>query len=227
VVGFEVNVETLLSPSHLFLLSVGLLILSAPARARLLRQANARDWVDTLPAWVSLGYVFAVISFFTAYIQPFNHVRVGSSESFAAALGVGGILFQSTLMVGFLLFALRSWALPLGAVTLLLALGVGLLTLVHVDWRLLLVALIGGVIGDGLRALLRPSRTRPNSVRLFASLTPMALYGVYFAAIALTTGVAWSPSLWLGAIILAGAVGFLVSFAFIEPVAPTMTELRR
>jgi hypothetical protein len=227
LVGFEVNVETLLSPSHLFLLAVGLLILSAPARARLLRGAQTRDWADTLPAWVSLGYVFAVIAFFTAYIQPLNHVQVGSAEGIRTALGVGGILVQSALIVGFLLFALRSWGLPTGAVTLLLTLGAGLLTLVHVDWRLLLVAVLGGLIGDGLRALLRPARERPNRIRLFASLTPLAFYGVYFAAIALTTGVAWSPSLWLGAIILAGAVGFLVSFAFIEPAPSRVTESQR
>jgi MFS family permease len=227
IVGFEVDVETLLSPSHLFLLGVGLLILSAPARARLLRQTRAQDWTDTVPAWVSLGYVFAVIAFFTAYIQPFEHARVGASEDVMVALGVGGILFQSALMVGFLLFALRSWGLPLGSVTLLLTLGAGLLTLIHTDWRLLLVAVIGGLIGDGLRALLRPTRDRPNQTRLFAALAPMALYGVYFGAIGLTTGIAWSTSLWLGAIILAGAIGFLVSFAFIEPVAPPATVPQR
>lgn len=228
LVGFEINVETLLSPTHLFLLGVGLLLLSAPLRAQLLRGGSVGGWGAMLPAWVSLGYVFAVITFFTEYIQPFSHIFLSTPGSvyFSTAISVGSILFQSALYMGVLLFALRRWGLPIGSVTLLLTLSAGLQSLIHTDFLLMGVAVLGGILGDFLRAVVRPTFARAQTVRLFAFLTPAVLYAVYFAAFALASHLAWSITLWLGAIILAGGMGLLVSFAYTLPEAPASVSAK-
>jgi len=46
-------------------------------------------------------------------------------------------------------------------------------------------------------------------------------FAVYFAGVALTRGVWWSLPLWSGAIVLAGAVGWLASWLVVPPAIPT------
>jgi hypothetical protein len=39
----------------------------------------------------------------------------------------------------------------------------------------------------------------------------------YFAALAATQGIAWTPHLWLGAIVFAGVAGWLLSYLVLPP----------
>jgi hypothetical protein len=49
-------------------------------------------------------------------------------------------------------------------------------------------------------------------VRIFAFLVPAILYGLYFAALALTGPIWWTVHMWAGAVVLAGLAGWLVSY---------------
>jgi hypothetical protein len=72
-----------------------------------------------------------------------------------------------------------------------------------------------------VRAYVQPTFARAETVRIFAALVPALLYCVYFIAFALASRLAWNVTLWGGAILLAGGMGLLVSFAFTAPVTPT------
>ena len=51
-------------------------------------------------------------------------------------------------------------------------------------------------------------------MHLFGALVPIAFFALYFAALALSVGVWWRVHLWAGAVAMAGAVGWLVAYAF-------------
>ena len=119
--------------------------------------------------------------------------------------------------MGVTLFALRRWALPLGAVTLLLTLNVALVTTTHAQERLIPAALGAGLLADALLRGAGTTTQRIAALRLFAFVVPAALYLLYFLILQLTGGITWSIHLWLGASVLGGIVGFLLSYAFVPP----------
>ncbi len=70
--GFEVDVESLLSPSHLLLATAGMLMVGAPIRsagARLLAGAP-RTWRTAGPVVIALAMAVAILVAFTQYAHP-------------------------------------------------------------------------------------------------------------------------------------------------------------
>ncbi len=69
-----------------------------------------------------------------------------------------------------------------------------------------------GLLADILAAWLRPYSTagRPRFYA-FAFSVPVMVFGLYFAALALTAGIAWTLHLWLGAIVSSGFIGLLAA----------------
>ena len=73
VFGFEVDVEALLSPTHLLLATSGMLMFSGPLRSaasRLGSEPSRRGWQTAGPFVVSLTMAFAVLVAFTQYVNP-------------------------------------------------------------------------------------------------------------------------------------------------------------
>jgi hypothetical protein len=72
LLGFEVNVEALLSPTHIMLALGGVLIVTGPLRAAWLRfpKAQATRKSFLLPAVLSVAYLLSVFGFFTEYAHP-------------------------------------------------------------------------------------------------------------------------------------------------------------
>jgi hypothetical protein len=79
---------------------------------------------------------------------------------------------------------------------------------------------IAGLASDGLLHQLKPSAARVGALRLFAGGVPLIWYSVYFLALHLTEGIWWSVHLWAGAIVLAGLVGWLLSYLVVPPLGP-------
>jgi Tol biopolymer transport system component len=72
VFGFEVDVETLLSPSHLLLATSGMLMVGGPTRsagARLLDGAP-KSWRTAGPVAIPLAMAMAILVAFTQYVNP-------------------------------------------------------------------------------------------------------------------------------------------------------------
>lgn len=126
--------------------------------------------------------------------------------------------------MGLILLAVRRWTLPLGSLTLIVGLNALLMTLMRDfalstgPYPLIAVALLGGLAGDLLVWQLKPAESRPAAFRTFAFVMPTILYALYFLALVLAgAGIWWSLPFWSGAVILAGVVGWLLSYLVIPP----------
>lgn len=126
------------------------------------------------------------------------------------ALGISSILFQTVTLMGSIPTAVGRWSLTLGSLTLTITLCIGLSVVPRGPYRFRAVVLLAGLGGDALLTWLRPSAERGRPLLLFAFAFPVALFGLYFLAIALSGGIAWSVHLWTGAIVLAGFAGLLL-----------------
>jgi hypothetical protein len=60
--------------------------------------------------------------------------------------------------------------------------------------------------------------------RWFAIGVPPLLYTGYFAALGLTVGIGSSPHLWMGVVVFAGLVGWLLSYLVLPPRAVVPRE---
>jgi hypothetical protein len=235
IFGIEVDVEALLSPSHLALvLGAGLIVSGS------LRSAWGRGEVG-IAAVLSLGYAMLAVAFVTEigspFATPWAAEGVQSVEPWAGAssltepaatgqaLGVVGILLQTAVLMGFILPVVGRWgrALPFGSLTLLLMFA-ATTALTHGQYRFVLVALAAGLLADLLLLTLGPSARRARRMRIFA--VPVALYAMYFLAVALSGGILWPAELWTGSILIAGAVGLLITYLVLPSVAPVQRSPR-
>lgn len=216
--GFEFAFEAVLSPPHL-LLGVGMvLILAGPFRAAWARvPADGATWRTLTPAIVSILFVQSICMGITTQMHPFAVVLAGRTDVIAHVLGVASVIIQSALFMGPILLMARRWALPFGTVTFLFAANTLLLSFMHQQWPWLAVAVVAGLAADGLLRLLRVTPARRGALRLFAILTPIILFGLYFGVIAATGGLAWSVHLTTGAVSLGAVVSlFLAYFLTLE-----------
>jgi hypothetical protein len=242
VFGVEADVEALLSPSHLVLALGSTLILTGPLRAGWRRVDAVASW----PAVLSLGFLLSSLSFWTQYAhhfarpwpaagnRPTAHVfaavapdplfRNASIQNVyvAHALGVAGVLLQAAFIAGIVLLAVRRWGsrLPMGAFAVIFGINALMVCGSRDQWSLVPGAIVAGVVADLLVLRLAPSLARPAPLRIVGAAIPAAYFALYFVGIALSRGVWWSIPLWSGSIVLAGAVGWLVSWLIAPPTIP-------
>lgn len=218
--GIEVDIEALLSPTHLLLaLGAGLMV-TGPVRATWARREGSL-W----PALVSLAYLLSLFTFFTAYASPISDAQLAFGmrpadpevASFLEGKGVAAILLQTLTWMGVTLLAVRRWRLPFGGLSAILGLSSLLTLAVHEDWFLLPAALLAGLLSDFLYCWLKPSPLHMATFRLLSFALPVLFYALYFLALALVGEVWWRVHLWAGAIVLAGIASGLLSYAFLPP----------
>jgi WD40 repeat protein len=142
------------------------------------------------------------------------------TSSLGQTIGIAGILLQTAILMGIVLVALRRWILPFGALVLVFTLSTTLITFIHDQQWLIPVAFVAGLVADLLVWQLKPSAARRGALRLFAFAVPVVLFALYFLAISLRVGIGWSIHLWMGAIVLAGGVGLLMSYVLVPPAIP-------
>ena len=218
--GFEANVEALMSPAHA-LLALGFgLMASGPLRAALRRPQGGR-WRDATMI-LSLTFVVSILTFFTQIGHPVANLWAAPSGRPAMiALGIVGMLLTATILTAPLLFLLRHDRLRAGATTVVLgvnAFAMGFL-FERGAYPVLVVAAIAAaaLAVDMVRAVLRPDGSRPGAFRTFAvalSATPVL---AYFVAVAAMGGISWSTHLWVGVVVFAGGVGWLLSYLVLPP----------
>jgi hypothetical protein len=228
--GIEANIEALLSPTHLGLALGGSLIVSGPFRAAWRRPAGRNDhtqgWRALLPALLSLTFLLSLWGFMTQFAHPLVDPWAAAgfrprSQQFPLlrqSFGVVSILFHSGLLMGPVLLLILRWKLPLGSLTLVFALNAILMSFMHDQYRFIPAAALSGFTADLLLRRLRPCLVRSGALRMFAFAVPAIYYALYFVAIIVTQGIDWSVHLWTGSIVLAGFVGWLLSYLLIPPV---------
>lgn len=245
--GIEVDVEALLSPTHLLLALGSTVIYTGPLRSAWRRVGSkAEHWSAQLPMLLSLAFLLSSLTFWTTYAHPFarpwsalgnrptstffplqapdpiHSFGAAASAVFVHALGVASVLLQSAWLSGVVLLAVRrwSWSLPPGGLTIVFTVNALLMGFMRDEKILVPAAALAGVAADLLLKQLRPSVARPVAFRLFACTVPATYSLFYFLTVMLTKGMWWSLPLWSGAIVLAGFVGWLLSYLMLPPRGP-------
>jgi len=77
-----------------------------------------------------------------------------------------------------------------------------------------IVAIVAGLVGDLLVWRLRPALDRVWQLRAFAFLLPAAYFAIYLGVVVLRLGSGWTVHELTGLVVMAGAVGLLMSFVF-------------
>ena len=226
VLGIEVGIEALLSPTHLLLLASGVVALSAPVRAAWLEPGDRPSRRDFLPVALSTALLTALVAFFVLYLSPFSNDAAGTAfERFQGQVhdhpssdvgelqqqvGIASILLNSVVLAVPVAVLLRRWRTPAGTFTLVF----GLLVLLFegvAEFAQAPVALAGifaGMMADNLAA------RRRVPIALVCASAVGVLWLAYFGLYAFDEGgVRWSAELWTGATflgaLLAGGVGMI------------------
>jgi hypothetical protein len=232
IFGFEHQMDLLLSPPHLFLLSGLFFLITGPVRSSLARREQ-RNLLNQLPMLVSLGLAFEILQFTTQYgfypealmrDHPLSQIQFHSEQFvlsvflfYRQALEMSIVIWQSLLLAAAVLYLCAGVRLHFGALVVLCVvekLWIGGELSTDLKQFLLVVAAsaAAGVVGDLIMVKLRPSPRRPNAFRLLGFIVPSAYFAAYFAlAVPLFGGTWWDASFLFGSIAEAGLAGLCVS----------------
>jgi hypothetical protein len=231
--GIEKDVEALFSPTHLMLGGGGWLMVGGPFHAAWQRPTPPEErWHQPLPWLLSLTWMLSTGTFLTQIAHPLVYLWGGGSVPGTPgwlwqALGVVGMLWDTSFLMGFLLLTMRRWALPAGALTLVIGLNAVAMGLLHwgaYPFLPVLARTVAALGAEVVYAWLQPSVQSPGAWRLFAVVVPLLLTTLHFAVLGLTVGVWWSVHLWAGTIVLTGMVGLLVSLLLVPPSWPDRAQ---
>ena len=236
IFGFEHQLDLLLSPPHLFLLSGLFFLITGPVRSGLGR-ADAKNLLEQLPMLVTLGLAFEILQFVTQYgfypealmrDHPLSQIEFHSEQFvlsvflfYRQALEMAIVIWQSLLLAAAILYLCARKRLHFGALIIIcvvvkLWIGGELSTDLREFLLVVLASISAGAIGDFLVAKLRPSLRNPNVFRLLGFIVPAAYFGAYFAlAVPLFGGTWWDDSFLFGSIAEAGLAGLCVSQLFL------------
>lgn len=238
VFGIEVDLEALLSPSHLVLFTGGLLILSSPFRAA---WSDPSERVPTLsrflPPLLSITLVTATVSFFLMEFSPFLtnaatrapyrflDLRVGlDSVDFVSQKlelqGFASILIATVVLLGPTLLLLRRWRVPAGSFTILFTTVTVMTSALHgFEMReTVLAAVVGGVTADVVASALAGSVRTATLLRIVGAVVPLAMWLSYFGLLAVFYSVGWSVEFWAGITVMSSLAGLALAVLMtIEP----------
>ncbi|MCW2680551.1 MAG: hypothetical protein JWM62_1952 [Frankiales bacterium] len=209
VFGVEADLNALLSPPHLLLITAGTLVFAGPLRAALRAPAGARGG---LPTALSAAFVVTGLGFFTQYSNPFTQVYLQAREADASlevrelreVAGVAGVIVFASLVAGAI--AILKARTPLVPGSLAVVVAVPSLALVtQQDTYRFVPAIL-------LVALLVELGGRRLSPALAALLATTALTTAWVLTSLATRDVAWSRELLTGSIGSAAAAGYLIGW---------------
>ena len=230
VFGIEVGTSALLSPTHLMLLTGGVLVVSSPLRSAWLNVnlARAPSFIAFLPALLSVFGAYSFIVFMQMYSWGMTNVPDnkgyvdwlvlnGGSQTLESAHreAASGILYSNVIMIGTALLLLRRWRTPFGTFTLLYGVNTLMMNAMmsgQLGLERTIPALAAGLIADSLVRFLEPRPERVLEWRVFAGLVPLLIWGLHFAGLAwLGGGIGLNREFFTGITAMAGLGGLLLS----------------
>jgi len=247
IFGVEVNVEALLSPTHLVLFASALLVLSSPLRAAWSEpDAAAPPMRSFLPALLSTTLVTATVAFFLMEFSPFltNAATAGPYRFVASNVdpdiggwlteklqlqGFAAILITTVILIGPTLMLLRRWRTPSGSFTVLFGTVAMLMAAIHgFDLGVTVLAgLVGGFTADMLAAALQPTRSTTTVLRVVGGVVPAVTWLAYFAVLAVFQTVGWSVEFWAGITVMSALAGLGLGVLMTLPPTPADQPSRR
>lgn len=233
LLGVEVSVEALLSPTHLVLLSGGLLLSFGPIVSTFAREGDRQQprWSSTGPIVGTVAFIVSLLQFFLMYLSPFaEHLfgrRVLRDAQYNGGrwlhqdveyIGIAGILAFTFVTVTALLFLVRRVRLPRGTFLVLFVVPAVLQTVLQSLETLPRVvgAVVAAIVAEFTWprvAQLAPSRKRAVLPAWIALLVAITWFGL-FLGVAVTPregGVGWTTPLWTGVPFLAAMFAVLLT----------------
>ncbi len=192
--GFESDIEALTSPAHLFLFITWAMMLLAPLKgtlARLRGTGQAITFWNSLPMLLAFGCVLFNVSiplmeYFPMGNQPYFLQQWRADSTFySLALGIAGTLLQTVVIMGAVLWFVRSTKVPFGGFTVAMIILGLFFTLINPDQLPIAMFFIFGLTLDLLYNVIQPDATRQGRFVLFAILGTLAMwaaaYGTYIS----------------------------------------------
>jgi hypothetical protein len=220
--GIEVSLQALVSPPHLLLMLALGLIVTGPLRAAWRRPGTRAPWT----AIISATLLLSMFTFFDQFDQPLVSTWAATPAPppatlrYVQELGLLGIMVQTALLTGVVLYLLSRFTLPFGSITLLAGVNGALLGSLGQNFDLIPVAILGGLLADLVMGWLRPGPQRITALRIAAFIGPVGVCSLYLIALEMTRGIGWPINLWLGSIVVSGAIGLLLSYLAVQPAGP-------
>lgn len=219
--GFEDSGIEVMSPTHLWVLTMGLLLVSGPLR-RAWYTENGDTWRDQFSMLTSTALLLWVLSFLMRLVYPYLTVFPAewfhkSLLTLGPTLGVAGMLVFSILIMVVVLHVVDRFDVVPGGLTYIYALAAIGMVAVEQRWYFVPAILATGFAMDLLYHWLQPSRDRLFRYRIFALSIPMIFALTYHATIWWLGGIIWVTHVWAGSIAFAGIGGLLASHA-VQPV---------
>ena len=232
VFGIEVDIEALLSPSHLLLLSGGLLMAVGPIVSTLAREPEQKPTWSSMGAVVgTVGFITSLMQFFIMYLSPFDS-WVFTKDQAAEAFNEGGGWMQRTLevrniaqillftvfMVLPVLWLVRNVKLPRGSFLAVWFVPTVLQSLLDSfqSWQRLAGSLVAAVLAEvlwpKLDARFRENARIPMLAALLATMTFITWMGL-FGSLLISDTLAWQVELWFGVPTFAALLSALIILA--------------
>jgi hypothetical protein len=222
IFGIEVSVSAAFSPPHLgLMIGIGLIV-SGPFVAAWKRSTPPARWSEWLPLLLSLALTLSLMTFVTQYASPLVvlSASIKPLRFHDQALGAISILLHAALLMGWILIAIRRWALPRGSLALVLIFNVVTMSFMRDCFFLIPAIALAGVGADVLMWKLDVAPSHRRQFHLFAFVVPVLYYLLYFAAVGIAQGISWPLPLWTGSVFMAGIVSVLLSYLILPPPYP-------
>jgi len=210
IFGIERSLAALLSPTHLALMTGGILMLSGPIRsARGRTTAGFRDFMPTL---VCCTLVVAVVLFFLQYASALREVGLFRGENeFVKSFTVMSVLITNVLLLGVAFFMRKNWRTPRFTFAFMFTtVAIAQAGLDGFYARHFITAFVGGIVADFLA---------DRDGKVFGLVVPAVMWTTWVVVMAVFGQVRWDVNIWTGTIFLASLTGLgLATLLRSEPV---------
>ncbi|MBI3686912.1 MAG: hypothetical protein HY241_06125 [Actinobacteria bacterium] len=233
LLGIEVGIDALYSPTHLMLFGGVFLVLTTVLRSAWWNGELGRDpgYRRLLPALCSITLASAAVAFFFQYwsvqrTAPHALARWSSPAGQDLAMqGLASILVTNLILVGAVLYLSRRWIVPLGtATTLYTTVGLMLGLASQYAFPGALAGLVAsGLVADLVLAVVRPDPDGRGRTWLAGALVPAVTWTTYLAVVAVTSGVTWPAELSSGVVVWAALSGLALAVLMV-PTRPAASH---
>ena len=235
--GFEHQLDLLVSPPHLVLLTALFFVVTGPMRSALVRPDRPTTLLTQLPLLICTGLAAETILFMTQIAfypealmrdRPLSQIIYHNDQFvlsaflfYRQALEMIIVIWQSVLLAASILYIAARFQTAAGAFIVLCVAEklwiAGDLSRDLKEFLLVIIAsVIAGAIGDLIAARMRPSLANANAFRVLGFVVPAAYFCAYFiAAVPFFGGTWWSMTFVFGAIAEAGIAGLCVAQLFL------------
>jgi hypothetical protein len=151
-------------------------------------------------------------------------------DFYSVSHGMASMIITGLILLGPTLLILRRWRVPFGAFTLIFT-AFGLLVNIMTEYRdvvLIIPLILAGATVDLLQRRLgtrADGRISLGGIRIAGTVTAAVLWFSYYGVLALDKGIGWSPTVWVGALLVGVMTGFGVAFLIAPPTyGPRLVE---